>query len=73
LERKAPILDRVNRMIDRLQRSIRQITRDLDRLQTLRAKAEAKAAKAALTPVTERSQFPTPLQREQGNWRKQIE
>ena len=73
LERKAPVLDRVNRMIDRLQRSIRQITRDLDRLQALRDKAEAKAAKAALTPVTERSQFPTPLQREQGNWRKQIE
>jgi hypothetical protein len=73
LERKSTVLDRVARMIDRLQRSIRQTTRDLARLQTIRAKAAAKAEKAALTPVTERSQFPTPLQREQGNWRKQIE
>jgi hypothetical protein len=73
LERQAAILDRVGRMIDRLQRSIRQITRDLDRLQALRSKAEATAAKAALPPVTERSQFPTQLQRDQANWRKQTE
>ena len=64
------------RGIDRIQRSIRQTTRDLDRLIALRAKSEAKAEKAAKAPhreVTEQSQFPTPLQREQANWRKQIE
>ena len=42
----------------------------------LRAKSDAKAEKSAKAPhreVTEQSQFPTPLQREQANWRKQIE
>ena len=42
LETKSPLLDRVGRMIDRLQRSIRQITKELQRLQAARAKAEAK-------------------------------
>jgi len=76
LESLSLTLDRVGRMIDRIQRSIRQTTRDLDRLIALRAKSEAKAEKSAKAPhreVTEQSQFPTPLQREQANWRKQIE
>jgi ABC-type transporter Mla subunit MlaD len=73
LESISRTLDRVGRMIDRLQRSIRQITRDLDRLQTLRGKAADKAEKAARTEVTERSQFPTQLQRDQANWHKLIE
>ena len=64
LESLSLTLDRVGRMIDRIQRSIRQTTRDLDRLIALRAKSEAKAEKAAKAPhreVTEQSQFPTPL------------
>jgi ABC-type transporter Mla subunit MlaD len=65
-------LDRVGRMIDRIERSIRQTTRDLERLIALRVKAE-KNSKAANPGVTEQSQFPTALQREQANWRKQIE
>jgi hypothetical protein len=73
LESISRTLDRVGRMIDRIERSIRQTTRDLDRLQTLRGKAAAKAEKASFPEVTEQSQFPTQLQREQANWRKQIE
>jgi hypothetical protein len=72
LETIARTLDLVGRMIDRIQRSIRQTTRDLDRLIALRVKAE-KSAKAPHPEVTEQSQFPTAAQREQANWRKQIE
>jgi hypothetical protein len=72
LESISRTLDRVGRMIDRLERSIRQTTRDLVRLIAQRVKAE-KAAQAAHPEVTERSQFPTAAQREQANWRKQIE
>jgi hypothetical protein len=69
LEQKFPILDRVSRMIDRLQRSIRQITRDLDRLQALRAKEEAKhPAQAVLRSYpTKQSQFPPGLERFQAD------
>jgi hypothetical protein len=73
LETIARTLDLVGRMIDRIQRSIRQTTRELDRLIALRVKSDAKAEKApkASPPeLTEQSQFPTALQREQGNWRK---
>jgi hypothetical protein len=54
LESKSPLLDRVGRMIDRLQRSIRQITKELERLQALRVKEEAKRP---ATYPTEQSQF----------------
>jgi hypothetical protein len=47
LESKSPLLDRVGRMIDRLQRSIRQITKELDRLQALRVKLDMQLAAAA--------------------------
>jgi hypothetical protein len=46
LESKSPLLDRVGRMIDRLQRSVRQITKELDRLQALRVKSHMKLAAA---------------------------
>jgi hypothetical protein len=46
LESKSPLLDRVGRMIDRLQRSIRQITKELQRLQALRVKTEIQLAPA---------------------------
>jgi len=72
LESISRTLDRVGRMIDRIERSIRQTTRDLERLIALRVNAE-KNFKAANPGVTEQSQFPTALQREQANWRKQIE
>jgi uncharacterized coiled-coil protein SlyX len=54
LEAKSPLLDRVGRIIDRLQRSIRQITKELQRLQAARVKAEAKRP---ATYPTEQSQF----------------
>jgi hypothetical protein len=74
LESISKTLDCVGRMIDRIERSIRQTTRDLDRLVALRVKSEAaKAAKAPRSELTEQSQFPTPAQRDQANWRKQIE
>jgi hypothetical protein len=72
LETISRTLDRVGRMIDRIQRSIRQTTRDLDRLIALRVKA-GKAAEAPRPELTERSQFPTQAQRDQANWRKQID
>ena len=72
LESISRTLDTVGRMIDRLERSIRLTTRDLVRLIAQRVKAE-NAAKPAPPEVTERSQFPTAAEREQANWRKQIE
>jgi len=54
LESKSPLLDRVGRMIDRLQRSIRQITKELDRLQALRVKLDMQLAAASYP--TKRSQ-----------------
>jgi hypothetical protein len=55
LESKSPLLDRVGRMIDRLQRSVRQITKELDRLQALRVKSHMKFA--AATYPAKQSQF----------------
>jgi hypothetical protein len=55
LESKSPLLDRVGRMIDRLQRSVRQITKELDRLQALRVKSHMKFAPAPYP--TKQSQF----------------
>jgi hypothetical protein len=60
LETKSPLLDRVGRMIDRLQRSIRLITKELQRLQAARAKQEAKRP---ATYPTEQSQFLAEFQR----------
>jgi hypothetical protein len=57
LETKSPLLDRVGRMIDRLQRSIRQITKELQRLQTARLKAERAACIPPRSYPTEQSQF----------------
>jgi hypothetical protein len=65
LEQKAPVFDRVSRMIDRLQRSIRQITRELQRLQALHAKNKAKSA--APHPPTNQSQYLTQLLRLQAD------
>jgi hypothetical protein len=61
LETKSPLLDRVGRMIDRLQRSIRQITKELQRLQALRVKMAIKFAPAPYP--TEQSQFLAEIQR----------
>jgi len=61
LESKSPLLDRVGRMIDRLQRSIRQITKELDRLQALRVKVNVKLAAAAYP--TKQSQLSSSLDR----------
>jgi len=55
LESKSPLLDRVGRMIGRLETAIRQITKELDRLQALRVKIDTKLA-AAPYP-TKQSQF----------------
>jgi hypothetical protein len=61
LESKSPLLDRVGRMFDRLQRSIRQITKELDRLQALRVKVNVKLAAAAYP--TKQSQLSSSLDR----------
>jgi hypothetical protein len=55
LESKSPLLARVGRMIAGLERSIRQITKELQRLQAFRVKMEAKRPPAPY--VTEQSQF----------------
>jgi hypothetical protein len=67
LESKSPLLDRVGRMIDRLQRSIRQITNELDRLQALRVKVQASAPAAPKSYPTEQSQFLSEIQRRQAD------
>jgi hypothetical protein len=64
LESKSPLLDRVGRMIDRLQRSIRQITKELDRLQALRVKTEIQLAAAY---PTKQSQSPPKIDRRQAD------
>jgi hypothetical protein len=57
LESKSPLLDRVGRMIDRLQRSIRLITKELQRLQAARVKAHRAACIPPRSYPTEQSQF----------------
>jgi hypothetical protein len=63
LESKSPLLDRVGRMIDRLQRSIRQITKELQRLQTARLKAQRAAFIPPRSYPAEQSQFLSEIQR----------
>jgi hypothetical protein len=63
LETKSPLLDRVGRMIDRLQRSIRQITKELQRLQAARVKAQRAACIPPRSYPTEQSQFLSEIQR----------
>jgi hypothetical protein len=57
LETKSPLFDRVGRMIDRLQRSIRLITKELQRLQAARVKAHRAACIPPRSYPTEQSQF----------------
>jgi len=59
LETKSTLLDRVGRMIHRLETSIRQITKELDRLQALRVKLDMKLAAAAYP--AKQSQSPSSL------------
>jgi hypothetical protein len=59
LETKSTLLDRVGRMIHRLETSIRQITKELDRLQALRVKLDTKLAAAAYP--AKQSQSPSSL------------
>jgi hypothetical protein len=63
LETKSPLLDRVGRMVDRLQRSIRQITKELQRLQAARVKAHRAACIPPRSYPTEQSQFLSEIQR----------
>jgi len=57
LETKSPLLDRVGRMIHRLETSIRQITKELQRLQAARVKAQRAACIPPRSYPTEQSQF----------------
>jgi flagellar biosynthesis/type III secretory pathway chaperone len=57
LEAKSPLLDRVGRMIHRLETSIRQITKELQRLQAARVKAQRAACIPPRSYPTEQSQF----------------
>jgi hypothetical protein len=68
LESKSPLLDRVGRMIGRLERSIRQITKELQRLQALRPALVLQP----LPPVTEQSQM-SPEEKEEilDRWAKE--
>jgi hypothetical protein len=63
LETKSPLLDRVGRMVDRLQRSIRQITKELQRLQAARVKAQRSACIPPRSYPTEQSQFLSEIER----------
>jgi hypothetical protein len=57
LEGKSTLLDRVGRMIGRLETAIRQITKELQRLQAARVKAQTPAPAPPRTYPTEQSQF----------------
>jgi len=57
LETKSPLLDRVGRMIHRLETSIRQITKELQRLQAARVKAQTPAPAPPRSYPAEQSQF----------------
>jgi uncharacterized coiled-coil protein SlyX len=57
LETKSPLLNRVGGMIDRLQRSIRQITKELQRLQAARVKEHRAACIPPRSYPTEQSHF----------------
>ena len=57
LETKSTLLDRVGRMTHRLETSIRQITKELQRLQAVRVKAARSACIPPRSYPTEQSQF----------------
>jgi len=57
LENKSTLLARVDRMIGRLETSVRQITKELQRLQAARVKAQTPAPAHPRAYPTEQSQF----------------
>jgi len=63
LETKSPLLDRVGRMIHRLETSVRQITKELQRLQAARVKAQRAACIPPRSYPTKQSQSPSAIDR----------